>query len=158
MFTSSSWQELLMEAARRYDEAQHAVQSAAITGRVIAFPTPPAHAASFEAAAAPPPATVARAISWTWDLDAEPAVPADEPTAATPSGPIPTTGGPVAVTDSPATTSSPDLSVLLEEATTCYLRRDLARAEAILQQCLAACPGDKRVLQNLERIRRKKSP
>jgi Flp pilus assembly protein TadD len=52
----------------------------------------------------------------------------------------------------------PDIASLLEEATACYLRRDLVRAEALLQQCLALHPGDKRALQNLERIRRKKTP
>jgi hypothetical protein len=52
----------------------------------------------------------------------------------------------------------PDIAELLAEATTYYLRRDLARAEEILQKCLALRPDDKRVLQNLERIRRKKSP
>jgi hypothetical protein len=50
-----------------------------------------------------------------------------------------------------------DISSLLEEATACYLRRDLVRAEALLQQCLVLDPGDKRALQNLERIRRKKT-
>jgi len=54
--------------------------------------------------------------------------------------------------------SGPDISRLLEEATACYLRRDLARTEELLQQCLALRPGDRRVLQNLERVRRKKSP
>ena len=51
-----------------------------------------------------------------------------------------------------------DVTNLLQEATACYLRRDLARAEALLQKCLELRPGDKRALQNLERIRRKKSP
>ncbi|MBC7976479.1 MAG: DUF4388 domain-containing protein, partial [Myxococcales bacterium] len=46
--TAHSWQELLMEAVRQEDEAEHALQSAASSGRVIAFPTPPAHAASFD--------------------------------------------------------------------------------------------------------------
>jgi len=45
---------------------------------------------------------------------------------------------------------------MMEEATACYLRRDLARTEELLQQCLALRPGDRRVLQNLERVRRKK--
>jgi hypothetical protein len=52
----------------------------------------------------------------------------------------------------------PDIAELLAEATTYYLRRDMAKAEEILQKCLALRPDDKRVLQNLERIRRKKSP
>lgn len=68
----------------------------------------------------------------------------------------------------PASTSPPDASSgaadstaddvmhLLQEATACYLRRDLARAEALLQKCLELRPGDKRALQNLDRIRRKK--
>ncbi|HRC54790.1 MAG TPA: DUF4388 domain-containing protein [Kofleriaceae bacterium] len=54
--------------------------------------------------------------------------------------------------------SHDDVTNLLQEATACYLRRDLARAEALLQKCLELRPGDKRALQNLERIRRKKSP
>jgi Domain of unknown function (DUF4388) len=53
---------------------------------------------------------------------------------------------------------SDDVTNLLQEATACYLRRDLVRAEALLQKCLELRPGDKRALQNLERIRRKKSP
>jgi Domain of unknown function (DUF4388) len=54
--------------------------------------------------------------------------------------------------------SGDDVTNLLQEATACYLRRDLARAESLLQRCLELRPGDKRALQNLERIRRKKSP
>jgi Domain of unknown function (DUF4388) len=50
-----------------------------------------------------------------------------------------------------------DVTNLLQEATACYLRRDLARAESLLLRCLELRPGDKRALQNLERIRRKKS-
>jgi hypothetical protein len=58
----------------------------------------------------------------------------------------------------PASTDSTadDVMNLLQEATACYLRRDLARAEALLQKCLELRPGDKRALQNLDRIRRKK--
>jgi len=58
--------------------------------------------------------------------------------------------------DGPSPT--PDFTRLMEEATASYLRRDLARTEALLQQCLALRPGDKRVVQNLERVQRKKSP
>jgi hypothetical protein len=50
-----------------------------------------------------------------------------------------------------------DFTQLMEEATASYLRRDLARTEELLQQCLVLRPGDKRVLHNLERVRRKKS-
>jgi len=53
---------------------------------------------------------------------------------------------------------TPDFTRLLGEATASYLRRDLARTEQLLQECLVLRPGDKRVLQNLERVRRKKSP
>jgi hypothetical protein len=141
VLTAHSWQELLMEAARRQDEAEHIAQSAAGAGRVIAFPSPPGHAA----------ASVAPAIAFPSILDSAPhaisaassgvvAAPADERASAGLSAP------------------HPDIAELLAEATTHYLRRDLARAEEILQQCLALRPGDKRVLQNLERIRRKKSP
>jgi hypothetical protein len=148
--TAYSWQELLMEAARRQDEAEHLAQAAVASGRVIAFPSPPAHAAMFELAvlpgspapgeAAPPPAPAARPgrISQTIEL-----LGFDEPTPA----PHP------AISHSH---SQPDITCLLEEATACYLRRDLARTEEILQRCLAMRPGDKRVLQNLERVRRKK--
>lgn len=108
-----SWQELLIEAARQQDEAERAARAAAATGRVIAFPTPAAHAAALERAA-PPPVVMA-------------------PPAA-------------------------DFTGLMEQATASYLRRDLARTEELLQQCLALRPGDRRVLHNLERVRRKKSP
>lgn len=154
--TAHSWQELLIEAARLQDEAEHVAQSATATGRVIAFPTPASHAAAFDLPAPPPvmayaapavapialphippPAPVAtaapRRVSQTMEL---PRI--DEPR----DGPSPT----------------PDFTRLMEEATASYLRRDLARAEELLHQCLALQPGDKRVLQNLERVRRRKSP
>jgi len=144
--TAYSWQELLMEAARQQDEADHLLQTAA-TGRVIAFPSPASHAMSFEA-----PAILSVAAPPSPRLPTTPPVDA---------GPAPGGSGPVILVvdecSSPAT-SAPDVAELLAEATTCYLRRDLARAEQLLQQCLALRPGDKRVLQNLERIRRKKSP
>jgi uncharacterized protein DUF4388 len=53
---------------------------------------------------------------------------------------------------------APDFARLMDEATASYLRRDLARTEELLRQCLALRPGDRRVLHNLERVRRKKSP
>ena len=132
-----SWQELLMEAARRQDDAEQQAQAAVAGGRVIAFPTP----AAFELAvlpAPPPPAATARPsrVSQTFELlELE----------LTPPTPSP-----------PTAVSQPDITCLLEEATACYLRRDLERTEEILQRCLAMRPGDKRVLQNLERVRRKK--
>jgi len=136
-----SWQELLMEAARRQDEAEHLAHSAVAAGRVIAFPSPPAHAAACDlavrpASAAPPPTAAARPgrTSPTMTLPER-----DEPTRSTQSS-----------------SAEPDITSLLEEATACYLRRDLARTEEILQRCLAMRPGDKRALQNLERVRRKK--
>lgn len=144
--TTYSWQELLMEAARRQDEAEHLAQSAAATGRVIAFPTPPAHAATVELTALPATG---------------PAIAAQPALAPMASPPRP---GRVAQTielpglDEPPSSpaAEPDITHLLEEATACYLRRDLERTEQILHQCLALCPGDKRVLQNLERVRRKR--
>jgi hypothetical protein len=128
------WQELLIEAARLQDEAEHVARSAAATGRVIAFPTPAAHAAAIEPPAPPPVATPARPtrrLTRTMEL---PGIDED--------GPRPT----------------PDFAHLMEQATASYLRRDLARTEELLQQCLALRPGDRRVLHNLERVRRKKSP
>lgn len=139
--TAYSWQELLMEAARQQDEAEHIAQTAAVAGRVIAFPSPPGHAA----------ASVAPVIAFPSIFDSAPH-----------AGSAASSGVVAASADERASaglsTPHPDIAELLAEATTHYLRRDLARAEEILQQCLALRPGDKRVLQNLERIRRKKSP
>lgn len=153
--TAHTWQELLMEAARLEDEAAQQAAVAA-TGRVIAFPSPPA---AFELSGLPAPAP-----------------PAPTPTPAMPSGPIrvrsdswsPDASGGVVkraiddrttgATNDGSSAPHPEIAGMLAEATACYLRRDLARAEEILQTCLALRPGDKRVLQNLERIRRKKSP
>jgi hypothetical protein len=131
-----SWQELLIEAARQQDEAERVARSAAATGRVIAFPTPSAHAAAVERPAPPPvvmasPAAPTRRVSQTMELPG-----LDD-------------GGPP-----PAA----DFTGLMEQATASYLRRDLARTEELLRQCLALRPGDRRVLHNLERVRRKKSP
>jgi Domain of unknown function (DUF4388) len=95
-------------------------------------------------------------------LSAEPA-PLAAPLPTTPpplsAAPPPTTPPPIAASSpAPASTDSTadDVMNLLQEATACYLRRDLARAEALLQKCLELRPGDKRALQNLDRIRRKK--
>jgi hypothetical protein len=145
--TAYSWQELLMEAVRLQDEAEHVAQSAAVgTGRVIAFPSPDSYAVTFEAL----PATASGA---TWGTMA--AVGDDWLDTAPDTLPA---NAPAALSATPATPATPDITALLEEATSCYLRRDLARAEAVLQQCLVLRPGDKHALQNLERIRRKKTP
>jgi hypothetical protein len=208
--TAHSWQELLMEAARLQDEAEHVAQSATATGRLIAFPTPASHAAAFDLPAPPPavmayaapavapialphipppaPASIApppppipptasatpRRVSQTMELEG-----IDEPRDATRGGvnrpdvpgeppadgkisplwidePRDTTRGGVNRPDEPGPTA--DFARLMEQATASYLRRDLARTEELLQQCLALRPGDKRALQNLERVRRKKSP
>lgn len=144
--TAYSWQELLMEAARRQDEAERVLQSAATgTGRVIAFPSPDSHELSFEALSVAAPASAPRPTS---------VPPVAEYVHAARSGAV------VAVVDEQPSAPSepPDITQLLEQAATCYLRRDLEQAEALLQQCLALRPGDKHALQNLERIRRKKSP
>ncbi len=85
------------------------------------------------------------------------------PSGSSPSAPPPF-GSPLAPSATPPAASSAastdstaeDVMNLLQEATACYLRRDLARAEALLQKCLELRPGDKRALQNLDRIRRKK--
>lgn len=148
--TASSWQELLMEAARRQDEAEHLAQAAGASGRVIAFPSQQAHAAAFELAVLPgaatpglvasPPAPAARPGRGAQTIEL---FGIDEPTPAPPPA-------------SSHSHSHPDITGLLEEATACYLRRDLARTEEILQRCLAMRPGDRRVLQNLERVRRKR--
>lgn len=210
--TAYSWQELLMEAARIQDEAQHAVQSAAASaGRIIPFPTAAVTSTSGGAGAggatmlrdnssdldfsgldvgpvgptipsgpaaqpmgfvsAPP----SRRSSDTGRLTPVPAAPPSAsaslqsaPSAAPVTGPAPSAPpepeAPAAVAEiappelSPSERAAQDVTNLLEEATACYLRRDLARAEALLQKCLELRPGDKRALQNLERIRRKKSP
>ncbi|HEX2690770.1 MAG TPA: DUF4388 domain-containing protein [Kofleriaceae bacterium] len=164
--TAYSWQELLMEAARRQDEAEYIAQSAAATGRVIAFPTPASHAAAHGPPARPTPFPALFDPIPTPPIPAPPSTgtptPSTAMTAVPSSGPITISTG---VVTEPANERAsaglsaphPDIAALLAEATTHYLRRDLARAEEILQQCLALRPGDRRVLQNLERIRRKKS-
>jgi len=144
--TAYSWQELLMESARQQDEAARVEQlAAATTGRVIAFPTPDNYSMTLEApllvaapAASQRPASV---------------LPAPEHAHTTNSSAVAVVVG----SRASAASAAPDITILLEEATNCYLRRDLARAEAVLQQCLALRPGDKHALQNLERIRRNKS-
>jgi Domain of unknown function (DUF4388) len=138
--TAYSWQELLMEAARRQDEEAQVLQASA-TGRVIAFPSPVSHAVTYEA-----PVTRTVAVPS--------AVPLADTLDSVSSGAVMT----VVMDEHPSAGSPPrDIQQLLEEATASYLRRDLARAEALLQQCLVLHPGDKRALQNLERIRRKKT-
>ena len=190
-----SWQELLMEAARLQDEAEHVAQSATATGRVIAFPTPASHAAALDLPA-PPPAVMAYAAPAVAPI-ALPHIPPPAPASIAPAPPpippaaaatprrvsqtmelpgfdeprdvtrggvnrpaLPGEGGregpPSINGDGPSPT--PEFTHLMEQATASYLRRDLARTEELLQECLALRPGDKRVLQNLERVRRKKSP
>jgi hypothetical protein len=152
--TAHAWQELLIEAARLQDEAEHVARSAAATGRVIAFPTPAAHAAALELPAAPPVATVPAA-----PFASVPGLPAGAPSGATaaPTRRVSQTMELPGIDDgSPG--PAPDFTCLMEQATTSYLRRDLARTEELLRQCLALRPGDRRVLHNLERVRRKKSP
>ena len=143
-----------MEAARRQDEAMHIAQPAAAAGngRVIAFPSPDCHEYSFEALSDVTPATAPR-------LASVPPAAAAEYVHAEGSGIL----SMVDNRSNSASAASPasatcEITNLLEEATTCYLRRDLARAETLLQQCLALRPDHKQALQNLERIRRKKSP
>jgi hypothetical protein len=150
--TTHAWQELLMEAARLQDEAEHVAATATATGRVIAFPTPASHAAAFDLPASPAVAPIA--------------LPQIPPPAAAPAATatprrmaqtmeLPGTHEPG---DGPSPSPTLEFARLLEQATASYLRRDLARTEQLLDQCLALRPGDKRVLQNLERVRRKKSP
>ncbi len=146
-----------MEAARRQDEAKHVAQPAAAVaaanGRVITFPSPDCHELSFEGLSGVTPATLPRLAS------VPPAAPAEYVHAEN-SGIL------SMMVDSRSNSTSAaspagmtsEITNLLEEATTCYLRRDLARAETLLQQCLALHPDHKQALQNLERIRRKKSP
>lgn len=170
--TAHPWQELLMEAARQQDEAEHVAQSATATGRVIAFPTPASHAAAFDLPT-PPPAVMAHAAPAVAPVLlphippppippvplASAAAPPFAPGAAAPPRRVSQTmelPGPGIEEDGPS--PPPGFARLMEEATASYLRRDLARTEELLQQCLALRPSDKRVLQNLERVRRKKSP
>ena len=174
--TAHAWQELLMEAARLQDEAEHVAATATPTGRVIAFPTPASHAAAFDLPASPPAVTAyaTPAVAPIALPHIPPAVPA--PIASTAPASIAAVAPPPlapAVTATPRRVSqtmelpgiagdgpspTPEFTRLLDEATASYLRRDLARTEQLLDQCLALRPGDKRVLQNLERVRRKKSP
>ena len=172
--TAYSWQELLMEAARQQDEADHVAQLATANGRVIAFPTPASHAAAFDLPASPVMAYAAPAVAPIALPHIPPPAPAPPapapasiavaPVAAPPLAPVATamprrvfqTMELPGIGDGPSPTA--DFTCLMEQATASYLRRDLARTEELLQECLALRPGDKRVLQNLERVRRKKSP
>ncbi|HET9624506.1 MAG TPA: DUF4388 domain-containing protein [Kofleriaceae bacterium] len=172
--TVHSWQELLMEAARQEDEAERLKEAAG--GRVIAFPSPPAHAqaVAFEPAISfSEPTRESHMFSAPTAAPQMPSGPISVPVTPAPlppSGPISVAAAPASgpITISRARTATgndfggepahPEIADKLAEATSYYLRRDLARAEEILQECLALRPGDKRVLQNLERIRRKKSP
>jgi hypothetical protein len=152
--TAHAWQELLIEAAHMQDEAERVARSAAATGRVIAFPTPAAHAAALELPASPPVETAPAAA-----FASVPGSPAGAPSGATaaPTRRVSQTMELTGVDDgSPG--PAPDFTCLMEQATASYLRRDLARTEELLRQCLALRPGDRRVLHNLERVRRKKSP
>jgi hypothetical protein len=180
--TAYSWQELLMEAARREDEEARVVQAqSTATGRVIAFPSQATHTVPYEAAAmrsGAMPASGPMSVPASGPMS----VPASGPMSVPASGPmfVPASAARAVSTGVPATDSlygassgavvaavvddhasaermPSDVSSLLEEATACYLRRDLVRAEALLQQFLVLHPGDKRALQNLERIRRKKT-
>ena len=167
--TAHSWQELLMEAARQEDEAERMTQAStqASGGRVIAFPSPPALAAQAVALELPS-ISFTEPTRETWVPTAVPQMPSGPisvPATAPPRERARTTTANGIVTDSIDDRASagmsaphPDIADKLAEATAHYLRRDLARAEEILQECLALRPDDKRVLQNLERIRRKKSP
>lgn len=154
--TAHSWQHLVMEAARLQDEAERVAHAAAANGRVIAFPTPAGYAAALEPA--PPAVATAHAAPLASVPDAAPpAVPLA--TSTRPTRRLSRTielPGPVTAEDSPDPAA--DFTHLMEQATASYLRRDLARTEQLLRQCLALRPGDRRVLHNLERVRRKKSP
>src|SRR4051794_35932537 len=132
-----SWQELLIEAARQQDEAEHVAQSATANGRVIAFPTPASHAAAFDLPASPP--VMAYAAPAVAPI-ALPHIPPLEPGSIGPASFAP---APVAVAtprrvpqtmelpriDEPR--EPPDFTHLMEQATASYLRRDLARTEEL---------------------------
>jgi Domain of unknown function (DUF4388) len=183
--TAHAWQELLMEAARLQDEAEHVAATATATGRVIAFPTPASHTAAFDLSTPPP--VMAYAAPGVAPI-ALPHIPAPVPASIASAGPAPIAPDSIAAAVAPLLAPAvaatprrvsqtmelpgideprdatrgggnrPDFTRLMAEATASYLRRDLARTEELLQQCLALRPGDRRVLQNLERVRRKKSP
>jgi Domain of unknown function (DUF4388) len=100
--------------------------------------------------AAPPPPVASAPPAVEPPVTAAPTAAPAPPVASAPPAPadVASSGG--------ADSAAEDVMHLLQEATACYLRRDLARAEALLQKCLELRPGDKRALQNLDRIRRKK--
>jgi len=164
--TVQSWQELLLEAARRYDEEQRVAQSVAASGRVIAFPSPTSHAVAVELPTLPPVPPVTSPMIAVSATMAQPR-PVGAPPAKPPrptrlsytvelTGVEPSPGDPAGEATSTDAAFEHEFEQMMEEATACYLRRDLARTEELLQQCLALRPGDRRVLQNLERVRRKK--
>lgn len=111
-------------------------------------PAAPTRAHSDTGKQAPQPTRVHSDTGKQTPITAAPPAPAPASAPSSPPSSPPSSGA--------ADSTADDVMHLLQEATACYLRRDLARAEALLQKCLELRPGDKRALQNLDRIRRKK--
>lgn len=129
-----TWQELLMESARLQDESARP-QMASGGGVVI-----PLHRGT-------PPSK-----SGDWielDLSDEPPSTASPIPNLTPLAPA------VVVRGAP---EEAEFSRTMQDATTAYLRRDFEHAARLLERCLELRPNDKRTLQNLERINRRRSP
>lgn len=164
--SSHSWQGLLLDSARQEDEEARAVAG---TGRILQFPT--------------------REVGNTdehYDLAFSSVVPPPERRQTTPlptdakrrrprSKSVQELGVFVATKDlrpeheAPVVTPPPsapqrtpeelEFADSLERATASYLRREFEEALRRLERCLVLRPDDKRILQNIERItRRRNSP
>ena len=164
--TSHSWQGLLLDSARQEDEDARMVAG---TGRVLQFPREPTHP------------TREHGADEYFDLAFSSVMPPAERKATTPL-PDPKRKRPRSkstqeqvaisavrepapeprVVPPPAPQRTPDeieFADSLERATASYLRREFDEALRLLERCLVLRPDDKRILQNIERItRRRNSP
>lgn len=166
--TSHSWQGLLLDSARQDDEDARMVAG---TGRVLQFPREPAY-----------PAREPGNADEYFDLAFSSVIPPAERRATTPL-PDPKRKRPRSksaqeqVAISPVREPAPEppsvvvpaaplrtpeeieFADSLERATASYLRREFDEALRLLERCLVLRPDDKRILQNIERItRRRNSP
>lgn len=178
--TKTSWHELLMESVRLQDEAGRSPSEEPSPGEkdserqrakarlaswvpeaipesgavLIPFPRPG------ELVAAPPPVfeTETSASGETTSARAEstttPAI--ESVPSATPSSPEPSAPPPSLATIAVSQSNAPrGFDALVQQATAAYLRRDYAEALRCFEECLALRPGDRQVLHNIERLKKR---
>jgi hypothetical protein len=146
--TKTSWHELLMESVRLQDEAGRAPSDE---------PTPNekdserqramARLASWRPDAIPESGAVLIPFPRSSDLVAAPppVFERDEP------------APPPSLAQIPVSPSSAPIGfdALVQQATAAYLRRDYAEALRCFEECLALRPGDRQVLHNIERLKKR---